>query len=119
MSDVTQVYGKPTEWSAIAGATITGGQALAISADNTVIPAGVNGVVIGIAGHDATTGAAITVKMGAGVIWDLTSSGAIAFGAPVYAGAAGVVTATAGTGPIAGYALKAAAANVCRVKMVA
>jgi hypothetical protein len=92
-----------------AGAPITGGQLVAVSAADTVSPAAVNGAPIGVAGHDAATGALVTVMMGSGVVHETTASVAVpAAGAPLYAGPTGGVSPTAGTGPIIGYSIRTA-----------
>lgn len=82
-----------------AGATITGGQLVAISAADTVSPTAVNPTnYIGVAGHDAASGAPVTVHMGAGVVHETAIGAAITAAALVYAGATGQVTGTQGTG---------------------
>lgn len=115
--DFASTYGRPQNVTFTAGAVITGGQAVGLAGgDMTVQPTAANAAnFIGFAGHDAAQGAAVTVLMGSGCVYDAVSSGALAAGVPVQAGAAGVVTAVA-TGVRMGIALKAAAGNVCRIK---
>ena len=109
MPDYAPVYGRPKTMTFTAGASITGGQAVVVSAADTVSPAGVNGAPIGVAAHDAASGSPVTVMMGSGVVHE--TNAAVAFpaaGVAVYAGAGGGVTPTAGTGPVIGYAIRTA-----------
>jgi Uncharacterized conserved protein (DUF2190) len=109
MADYAPVYGRPKTMTFTAGANITGGQLVVISAADTVSPAAANGAPIGVAAHDATTGLPVTVMMGSGVVHETTAAVAFpAAGVPVYAGATGGVTPTAGTGPIIGTAIRTA-----------
>lgn len=109
MPDYTPVYGRAKAMTLTAGATITGGQLVGISAADTVTPSAVNGAPVGVAAHDAASGAPVTVLMGAGVVHETTAAVAFpAAGVAVYAGATGGVTPTAGTGPIVGYAIRTA-----------
>lgn len=95
-----------------AGATITGGQVVAITgADRTVQPAGATSLVAaGVALHDAASGDTDLAVARVGV-WPLTAAGAITRGARVKAGAAGTVSAwvsgTDSAAAIIGYALEA------------
>jgi Uncharacterized conserved protein (DUF2190) len=109
MADYAPVYGRPQSVTFLAGGSITAGRLVVVSAADTVVEAGVNGAPIGVAGHDAASGAKVTVLMGSGVVHE--TNAAVAFpaaGVPVYAGATGGATPTAGTGPIIGYALRTA-----------
>lgn len=95
--------------SLTAGAVITGGQLVSITAADTVSPCAVNGVIFGIAGHDAAMGAPVTVHMGAGVVHETPAAANVtAAGVALYCGAAGQITPTAGTGPVAGYSVRTA-----------
>jgi hypothetical protein len=110
VADYAPVYGRAKAMTFTAGATITGGQLVYVSAADTVSPAALaNPAPIGVAAHDAASGAPVTVLMGAGVVHETATS--VAFptaGVAVYAGAAGAVTPTAGSGPIVGYAIRVA-----------
>lgn len=120
MADYAPTYGKPQSVSLTAGGAITGGQLVSVSAADTVVASAVNGSPIGIAGHDAATGTPVTVLMGAGLVHETNAAVAVASaGVPVYAGATGGVTPTAGTGPIVGYAIRPATLNnPCRWRSV-
>lgn len=101
MSDYAPVYGRPQQFTLTAGAAITGGQLLSYTAADTASPSVVNPAnFAGVAGHDAASGAPITVLAGSGVVHETTnaSGSTINAGALVYAAAAGGVTGTAGTG---------------------
>jgi hypothetical protein len=77
MPDYTPSLGKSQAATYIAGAAITGGQVLDITADNTVSPSsGAAVTVAGVAGHDAATGAPVTVHGGSGLVHD-TPCGAL------------------------------------------
>jgi hypothetical protein len=100
-----------------AGATITGGQVVYVSAANTVSPtAGANAAWVGIAAHDAASGAPIVVyKEG---VHTVAASGAIAAGANVCSAAAGAVADfAAGTNyaQVIGVALTAAASSLVTI----
>lgn len=103
----------------IAGATISDGDLLQVSAANTVIPTSAAGPTwLGTAAQDYASGATDVVVRRGGVQW-LKSSGAIAAGARVIPGAAGVVV-TIGAGSAdhtVGTALTAAASNLVLVAM--
>jgi hypothetical protein len=89
MPDYTPVYGRPKQMTFTAGAAITGGQVLSVSAADTVVPAALNAAnYAGVAAHDAAAGAQVTVFMGAGVIHETLATAATAAGALVFAGSA-------------------------------
>lgn len=93
-----------------AGAAITGGQLLMQSGTpDQVIPASGAGVAVaGVAGHDAATGAPVTVIGGAGVVHETQSTAAaVAAGALIQSAAAGAVTGGAAAGSEIGVALRA------------
>jgi Uncharacterized conserved protein (DUF2190) len=121
VADYAPTYGRPQAVTFTAGATITGGQLVVISAADTVSPAAINGAPIGVAAHDAATGAQVTVLMGSGVVHETTASVAVpTAGVALYAGPTGGVSPTAGTGPIIGYAIRTALITaICRWKSVA
>jgi hypothetical protein len=77
-----------------ASATITAGQLVAITGDDTIGPAGAaSTAVVGVAGQDAAVNDSIVVW--AGGVQNVLASGAVAAGSPVIAGAAGTVAASA------------------------
>jgi homoaconitase/3-isopropylmalate dehydratase large subunit len=89
VADYAPVYGRPQQVSFTAGAAITGGQLLSFSAADTVIPAANNAAnYAGVAGHDAASGAPVTVLMGSGVVHETLATAATAAGALVFAGSA-------------------------------
>lgn len=89
MADYTPVYGRPKAMTFTAGAAITGAQCLKLSAADTVQPADLNApAYIGIAAHDAASGAPVTVFMGAGLVHETPAAAITAAGALVYAGSA-------------------------------
>jgi hypothetical protein len=102
VADYTPIYGKSQTMTFTAGAAIVGGNAVGISANDTVVPTAINATnFIGIAGHDAASGLPVTVHMGAGVVHETPAGVAFpAAGVPVYAAAAGLVSPTAGTTPV-------------------
>ncbi|MFD7045991.1 capsid cement protein [Rhodococcus jostii] len=102
-----------------ASAAITGGQLVAVSGNRTVAPAGAGSSAwIGVAAHDTAETGKVTVYSGG--VHELVSSGAVAAGANVIAGAAGVVV-TIGEeddySKIVGVALSAAASNKVLIKL--
>jgi hypothetical protein len=94
----------------VAGATITGGQVVAISAANTVTPTtAASAKVVGVAAYDVASGDLLTVHCVG--VQETNASGTIAAGDPVESAAAGAVaTHTLGTndGNIIGIALTGA-----------
>lgn len=89
MGDYTPVYGRPKQMTFTAGSAITGGQVLAFSAADTVVPAANNAAnYAGVAAHDAASGALVTVFMGAGVVHETLAAAATAAAALVFAGSA-------------------------------
>jgi hypothetical protein len=93
----------------VAGAAITGGQLLAITADNTVSPAaGATLAIAGVAGHDAATGALVTVHTGGGVVHETqTTAAAVAAGALLQSAAGGLLAGGAAAGSDIGVAVRA------------
>jgi hypothetical protein len=87
MADYTPVYGRPRQLTLIAGAPLTGGQVVKISAADTVAPADLNCAnYAGVAAHDAAAGQPVTVFAGAGVVHETNAAAATAAGALVFAG---------------------------------
>jgi hypothetical protein len=119
MAESTPAYLPGNSLTLTASAAITGGQLVAISGNKTVAPAGAGSAAwIGVAGNDAASGAKVTVFCGH--VHEVASSGAIAAGANVISGAAGVVVtigAEADYSKVVGIALSAAASNKVLVKL--
>lgn len=108
-------------FSSVTSATVTAGQLLYISGDNTVAPTtAATAAWIGVAAQDAASGAGVTVYTEG--VHQLAASGAITAGDLVIAAAAGAVqtigSATATTdSQIVGKALSAAASNLVVVAL--
>ena len=101
MADYSPTYGRPQQFTLTAGAAIAGGQLLSYTAADTVSPTAANPAnFAGIAGHDAASGAPVTVLAGSGIVHETVnaSGSTINAGGLVYAGAAGGVVGAAGTG---------------------
>lgn len=101
-------------------ATVTASQVLVVSGNDTVAPsAAANEAWLGVAGHDAASGAQVVVYTEG--VHQVASSGAIAAGKPVCAAAAGAVAAfVTGTDKpeqIVGTALSAAASSKVIIKL--
>lgn len=114
-----RIFRPGTDVTFTASATITGGQLVAVTGNRTVGPAGAGSSAwIGVAEHDAASGTKLNVTSGG--VHELASSGAIAAGANVIAGAAGVVV-TIGSetdySKVVGVAIAAAASNKVQVKL--
>lgn len=108
MADYVPVYsGGAQPLTMQASATIVGGQILENTGAGTVGPAGALSLkFVGVAGHDAASGAKVTVWPTPGVVHETTNgnAGTITAGANVVPGAAGTVdTATTATAAAAGY----------------
>lgn len=74
-----------------AGAAITGGQLVYISGVNTVSPTtAASAAVVGVAGHDAASGAKVLVYTGE--VQEVTAAAAVTAGQTLEAAAAGQVT---------------------------
>lgn len=105
MADYTPVYVSGNNpLTLTASATITGGQILENTGASTVGPAGAASTkVTGVAAHDAASGSRVTVWPLANVLHEITSTGTIAAGDGIAAGAAGVAaTVAVATGAAAG-----------------
>jgi hypothetical protein len=105
------VSGGATPWTATTGGAVTGGRVLAASATGVVTHAAADStVVVGVAAHDAASGAKVTVWPLDGVVHELEASGAITALAGVVTDAAGQVkTATIATAAAAGTLIGTAA----------
>lgn len=90
MADYVPVYGKPHTLSLTAGGAIVGGQLLKMGATaDMVLAADANcATYVGVAAHDAASGAAVTVYTGGGIIHETLANAATSVGSLVYAGAA-------------------------------
>lgn len=105
MADYTPVFtGGKVPFTSQASATITGGQLVSASGNNTCAPSGLDSAnVLGVAAHDAASGAKVTVWPLPGVTHEIASTGTIAAGDGIKAGAAGVAaTVVVATGAAAG-----------------
>lgn len=105
MADYTPVFtGGKVPFTSQASATVTGGQLVAASGNNTCAPAALDSAnVLGVAAHDAASGAKVTVWPLPGVTHEIASTGTIAAGDGIKAGAAGVAaTVVVATGAAAG-----------------
>ena len=118
MADYTPVFtGGAVPFTATTSGAVVGGNVLVASATGTVAVAGADSaVVVGVAAHDAASGAKVTVWPLDGVIHELVASGAITAVAGVVTDASGQVkTATVGTaaalGTLIGTALTTAAGS--------
>jgi hypothetical protein len=96
MADYAPVFLPGTVFTSQASATITGGQVLEVSGNGTVAPAGAGSVkVVGVAAHDAASGAKVAVIANK-VVHDTTAgTGGITAGNNLLTEAAGVVVAGA------------------------
>ncbi|MEU3452168.1 capsid cement protein [Micromonospora sp. NPDC006766] len=94
-----------------ASAAVTGGQAVEVTGNMQVGPgAAASAKIIGHAGYDAPSGGEVTVY-GRGTVHEAPASGTITAGASVVAAATGKVAAAAGSEPVLGVALTAAASG--------
>lgn len=112
MADYTPVFtGGVVPKTATTSGTVTGGRVLAVSATGTVAHAGADStVVVGVAAHDAASGAKVTVWPIVNCVHELEASGAITAGAGVVTDANGQVkTATIATAAAAGTLIGTAA----------
>jgi hypothetical protein len=105
VADYTPVYtGGALPVTFTTSATVTGGQVLAASATGTVAPAGAaSAVVVGIAAHDAASGARVSVWPLTNVVHELVATGTItALDGVSSAASGGVQTVVVATGAAAG-----------------
>lgn len=90
MADYTPIYTvNQLPFTSTTSTTVTGGQMLAVSGTGTVGPAAAGSLaVIGVAGHDAATGARVTVHPLAGLVHEfIAGTGGITAGQSVKVGA--------------------------------
>lgn len=105
MSDYTPIFtGGTFPYTMQASATIVGGTFVSTSGAGTVATSGAaSATVIGVAAHDAASGAKLTVWPLDGVTHEMVSTGTLAVGDGIQTGAAGVVaTAVIATAAAAG-----------------
>jgi uncharacterized protein DUF2190 len=123
MADYTPVYANGVKpFTATTSAAVTGGRVLLVSGDGTVAhaSAGTDATCVGVAAHDAASGARVTVWPLNGVVHELAAPSAITAGAGVVSAVNGqVATATIATaaaaGTLLGVAATTAASNKVRV----
>ena len=101
-------------------ATVTGGQVLIVSGNDTVAPCSApSEAILGVAGHDAASGARVVVYTEG--VHQVGATGSIAAGKPVIGATGGTVAAfTNGTDEpeeIIGTALSAAASSLVVIKL--
>src|SRR5258708_18919699 len=98
-------------FTSTASATITGGQLLTASGNNTVAPSTAGDHSVGVALHDAPSGGRVTVAMVSSVVHEVAIQNTIviAAGAPIIAGTAGSVN----TGTLATVAGAGTLLRVC------
>jgi hypothetical protein len=123
MAEYTPVFtGGAVAFTATTSAGVTAGRVVAASGNGTVAHAAADSTVaVGVAAHDAASGALLTVWPLEGVVHNLNASGAITALAGVVTDAAGQVkTATIATaaaaGTLIGTALTTAASNQLNVQ---
>jgi len=105
VSDYTPIHsGGAVPFTSQASATTTGGQLVSVSGNLTVAPSGAaSATCIGVAAHDAASGAKLTVWPLRNVTHEIVSTGTIAAGDGIASGAAGVAaTAVVATAAAAG-----------------
>lgn len=122
MADYTPVFsGGVVPFTATTSAAVTGGRVLEVSGNGTVAQAGAGSVVaVGVAAHDAASGAKVSVWPLNNVVHELSAPAAITAAAGIVTAANGeVATATVATaaaaGTLIGIAATTAASNKVRV----
>ena len=120
MGDYTLVNGDFQAFTLTAGAAITGGQLLEVSANNTVIPSAGTARPIGVAANDCGTGQRVTVWFLPGMVHEcaIKNTVVIAAGNPIIAAAAspgnidtGTLATVAAAGTLIGIALTGGTGN--------
>lgn len=92
MGDYTPVFAGALPITFTASAAVTGGTPVEITGDMTVGPAAAgSSTYVGIAGHDAAVGVAVTVHTPRGSVEEVAVSAALVAGDPVKAAANGQV----------------------------
>jgi len=116
MADYAPIFsGNQLPFTSTASATITGGELVEVSGSGTVAPAAADSAAaVGVAAHDAASGARVTVHPLVGVIHELVAgTGGITAGAAVKVGATSNAVLPLGAGTFdqrVGIALTTAAA---------
>lgn len=97
MADYTPIFtGGAIPFTSQASATTTGGQLVEVTGNNTVGPAAAAATdVVGVAAHDAASGAKLLVWPLKNVTHEVISAGVVAAGDQLAAGAAGTVATAA------------------------
>jgi hypothetical protein len=122
MADYVPIHNPGHEFTQQASATIVGGNTLANSGVGTVAPAITASAskYVGVAAHDAASGAKVTVIGAVGAVHESVAAGAITAGDLVTVGAVSGTIATIGAqvfGTMIGIALTTAAdTGLCRWK---
>lgn len=94
MPDFTPIHKPGQAITLTASAAITGGQLLEVTGDNTVGPAAAASLkVVGQAGHDAASGARVTVHAPGRTVTEAVASGTVTAGQRLKTAASGQVTA--------------------------
>jgi hypothetical protein len=122
VADYTPVYsGGVVPFTATMSAAVTGGRVLAVSGNGTVAHAAAGSLVaVGVAAHDAASGARVTAWPLDKVVHELSAPGAITAAAGVVTAANGeaasaTIATAAAAGTLIGVALTTAASNKLRV----
>jgi hypothetical protein len=122
MADYTPVFsGGAKPFTATTSAAVTGGRVLEVSGNGTVAQAGAGSLVaVGVAAHDAASGAKVSVWPLDNVVHELSAPGAITAAAGVITAANGevataAVATAAAAGTLIGIAATTAASNKVRV----
>lgn len=124
MADYTPVYsGGAIPLTFTTSGAVTGGQILVASATGTVGPAaGVSAVAVGVAAHDAASGARVTVWPLANVVHEITATSTVTALDGISSAAAGIVqTVAVATGAAAGTLIGIAlttATNPAKVRFI-
>lgn len=119
------VTGGAKPWTATTSAAVTGGRVLVASATGTVAHAGAaSTIAVGVAAHDAASGALVTVWPLDGVVHELEASGAVSALAGLQTDTAGTVAtvttsiaAGAAAGTLIGTALTTAAGSPLKLRV--
>jgi hypothetical protein len=125
MADYTPVYtGGVVPWTATTSGAVVGGNVLVASATGTVAVSGADSaVVVGVAAHDAASGAKVLVWPIDGCVHELVATGAITALAGIVTDAAAgtvktaVIATAAAAGTLIGTALTTAAGSPLRLRV--
>lgn len=101
MADYTPIHPNGAlPFTATTSAAVTGGQLLGVSGTGTVGPAAADSVVVvGVAAHDAASGAPVTVHPLAGVVHEFVAgAGGVTAGNPVKVGVTSLAVLPLGAG---------------------